>query len=386
MKKGAGILQAALEAIAADLKMLFHTGIEVDGIRFFGALVSAKGDQKWHVSVACLTRSYANIGEINMKPICAECMAGHRDFPFEDTSSSPRWVSTLFTSEPWDFPGPLEEVPFDANMPARKYKRDLLHVFKIGLGRDMCGSFIMLLARHFKHFDCGDHRESISMSNRLKRAHSRFTLWCAASGSCPHLRGFTKDFMHLSTVAGYAYTNSKGSDTMLLLRWLRLELGLLHDRLKAKDEQEAIALAQCGMQMCDSAAGMFRLLYGHGLWLPAQCMRQLRDEILVVCRGYSFLASRCLQMGFAGFSLKTTIHSLHHFAVEVDLALQRGATCFPSFLLNDCSADEDFVGRTARVGRSTHSKTTAFRVLQRHLLKTKLLLKGRAPASKNRKR
>ena len=382
-KKGPEVLQAVLQALAADLKMLCQTGIEVNGTRYFVALVSCKGDQKWHASVACLTRCYTHIGDIKMKPICSECMAGDPRFPMEDTTSSPAWVSTLFTSEPWDVPGVLEEIPFDETMPARKYKRDLLHVFKIGLGRDICGSLIMLLARHFRHFDCGDPGESIALGNRLKRAHSRFMLWCVASGSSPHLRGFTMDFMHLSRVSGYAYTNSKGSDTMLLLRWLRLELGLLHARLHQQGEREAIALAEVGMQICDSAAGMFRMLYSHGMWLPTNCMRCLRDEILVVCRSYSFLATRCLQMGFAGFSLKTTIHALHHFAVDLDLALQRGAMCHLSFLVNDCCQDEDFVGRTARVARATHSKTTAYRVLQRHLVKAKLLLKDRP--SKNTK-
>ena len=230
----------------------------------------------------------------------------------------------------------------------------------------------MMLARWFRHFDSGEPGESISLENRLKRAHSRFTLWCEASNSTAHLRGFTKDFMHLARVDGFAYTNSKGSDTILLLKWLRLELTLAQRRLHDNGVQR---LAQAACQMCDASVEMFRVVYKHGLWLPRTCMRYLRDQIITVTRGYNFVAVQCLNHGFPGFGMKTTLHALQHFAVDIDLCLQAKVAFMVSPLLNDCSQCEDFIGRTARVARATHSKLTALRCLQRHMVKTKLLLK-----------
>ena len=184
VKKGPQILDAILDATAKDIAMLFQTGIEKTAGRFFVALVACKGDAKWHASTARLVRCYSRIGEVNQNPICPDCLGGDPSFPFEDTSSDPKWVQTLFESIPWNGEGKLEQIPYDPAMPSHKYKRDLLHVFKIGLARDICGSCIMLLTRRLKRFDSpGD---SIELGQRLKRAHGRFALWAAASQKSPH--------------------------------------------------------------------------------------------------------------------------------------------------------------------------------------------------------
>ena len=214
----------------------------------------------------------------------------------------------------------------------------------------------------------------MELGARLKRAHSRFSLWAAANHETPHLRQFTKDSLHLPRVDSFSYTNCKGSDSMLLLAWLRLELRLL-ERQGHEDHQRDMVLVQALAQVCDSSLKIFRLLYSHGLWLPRKCMTKLRDHILRVTRGYNYVAHGCLLRNFPGFSLKTTIHSMHHFATDLDVVLQNGAQCYPNPLIHECGQCEDFIGRTARVARATHSKTTALRCLQRHLVKSKLLLK-----------
>ena len=111
-------------------------------------------------------------------------------FPFEDTSDDAAWVETLYESVPWnpENAGPLEAISCDDRAPATKYRRDLLHIYKIGLGRDVAGSTILLLARYFRHFDSPE--DSIVAQARLKRAHARFSMFCLADGRCPHLRGF----------------------------------------------------------------------------------------------------------------------------------------------------------------------------------------------------
>ena len=370
VKKGPEVLNAALAACARDLKELFDTGIDVRGIRFHGALLALKGDQKWHAATGRFVRSYNHLADVKNKPICHECLGGDPLFPFEDTSSGARWVETLFESEPWFQAGPLELIPFDEGMPARKYKRDLLHTFKIGLGRDIAGSTICLLARFFGWFD--HEGDSLALENRLKRAHSRLVLWASAEGRQLHLRGFTKEFMHLPRVDNFPWTNSKGSDTMVLLQWLYFELSLAAAALEGHRRLDLLRVAK---QVCKAGGDVFRLLYSHGLLVPRSCMVVLRDELLRVTRGYSYLATECLMEKFPAYSLKTTIHGMQHFAVEVDISIQTSCEAMVNPLMMDCSQCEDFIGRIARVCRSTHSSGTALRSLQRHLVKTKLLLK-----------
>ena len=369
---GPWVLDGVHKALAHDLHELFYTGFSVGSQRWYVSIVALKGDAKWHVRTGGFDlRSYMRLGQIYEYGMCPDCRAGEEGYPFEQTGYNPAWVQTFGDgSLPWSEPGVFEAVPYDKKFPSWKFKRDPLHVFKIGLGRDIVGGIIMMLCKFFQAFDFpGDSRSVIA---RLERAHSRFSMWCSANSKTPHVRKFTKDFMHYSTSKSYAYTGSKGSDTMILLQWLSLELRLAIRKL---GDHRRVDLLQAALQVCEASCSTFKLLYAHGLWLPRRCMAQLRDYILTVVRGYSYLACGCAAESFPAFKYKSTVHSFHHYAVELDIALQRQALCYPSLLLMDCSQAEDFVGRNARVARATHGKTVALRSLQRHLVKSKALLK-----------
>ena len=299
LKKGPEVLDTLLASCAADLDQVFTEGIMVGSCRFFGALIACKGDSKWFAQIARLQRSYADLGEISSRPICAECLAGDECFPFEDTTDSAAWVSTLYESVPWDphRPGELEVVPFDDREPARKYKRDLLHVVKIGIGRDIVGGTLTMLARFFRHFDApGD---SQAFEQRLKRAHARFALFCLAEGHCPHLRGFTMASMHMSRIDSYAFSNSKGSDTMRLVAWLRLECGLAFQKNQDHQHKDLLRAAE---QVCASTTGLFRICYSHGLFLPRPCMANLRDEVLRASWMTTIIRLRLEFRDFEGFN------------------------------------------------------------------------------------
>ena len=207
-------------------------------------------------------------------------------------------------------------------------------------------------------------------------------MWCLANSKTPHLRNFTLDFLHYKDAKSFPFTNTKGSDTMLLLEWLQVELALALRRLQGHQLANLLCV---GRETCRASCSVFRHVYNHGLWLPRKCMASLRDELLRVVRGYSSLACQCHDAAFPAFRYKSTIHSLHHFATDLCVWLQMGARCCPNPLLFDCSQPEDFIGRIARVARATHGKTVAQRSLQRHLVKAKGLMKRtlrKASASK----
>ena len=370
VNKGPEVLHGMLETMSTDISNLFFQGLEMSsGVCYFAALVGLKGDAKWHAHTGNFVRSYLHLGDVKDHEICPWDNAGHADHPFEDCSDIASWVTTLFQSVPWSQPGPFENIPFDTTMPAAKYRRDPLHIFKIGLARDVVGSLIILLARFYCAWDWpGD---PVGLWPCMERAHKRFVLWCKAEKQTPHFKSFTKDFLHMSLVTDYAYTGSKGSDSMLLLRWLQFELGLA---IQNGSHGQRDDLLRVGLRITTAARDCFRLLYSHGLWLGVNCMRALRDTVLTMTRGYSYMAKACVEMKFPAFSLKTTLHSWHHMVVEIDHCLQRCCTVFPNPLLWDCSQDEDFIGRSARVSRSTHVCTSSLRCVQRHLLKVKAII------------
>ena len=370
LDKGPWVLDGVQKEVAEDLRGLLYNGFSFAGKRFHVAVVSLKGDAKWHARVGQFKRSYHRLGDVRNYEICPDCRAGHDNYPFEQSGDDPLWVRTFGASVPWDSPGAMESIPFDSKFPSFKFKRDILHTFKLGLGRDICGSCILMLCKVFCFFDCAG--DSLAVKARLARAHSRFVLYCSATCKTAHVRSFTLDFLHYKSSKAFPFTASKGSDTVLILQWLSVELKLA---LRENRDCPQADMLRGAIQTCEASCKMLELLYNHGLWLPRKCMSVLRDMIIRVVRGYSFLSCSTAEIGFPAFRYKSTFHSMHHFGVELDIALQSPCRCYPNPLLNDCSQPEDFIGRTARTARSTHGRTTAVRTLQRHLVKTKMLMK-----------
>ena len=368
--KGPEVLQEMLSAVALDLKELFYNGISVNNTKYHVGFLGSKGDSKWHVQCGNFTRSFFHLGTVREHEICPYCLGGHKDHPFEDCSDKASWISTIGISNPWSIAGPMEVIPFDDTNSVAKYRRDPLHIFKIGLARDLVGSVILMLATWFCIWDWpGDN---VGLWPRMKRAHSRFRLWARANQVSAHFKSFSKDFLHMGKVTNYPYTGSKGSDSMLLIRWLSFEIRLAIQNNAGQDRRRD--LLDGALQVCDAAINLFRLLYCHGMWLGRDCMVSVRDLVLRITRGYSLLAHACVQERYTAYALKTTLHSMHHMAIDIDLQLQRHCCCYPNILMWDCSQDEDFIGRAARVVRATHARTTTRRSIERHLVKKKTML------------
>ena len=103
-----------LEVVATDLEQLFTTGIQVGGETYFGAIIAAKGDLKWHTKVGRLVRSFEHQGRKRDLQMCHWCGAGSPGNPAEDVASDhPCWERTLFFERPWlstDLP-PMNVIP-----------------------------------------------------------------------------------------------------------------------------------------------------------------------------------------------------------------------------------------------------------------------------------
>lgn len=191
---------------------------------FFGALIGFKGDLKFQAhAIATMTRSYANLGTVSQLRMCSLCRAGGPDVHMEDVKLEPDWQRPMFFDRPWqpDHVPLFAHIPFDSEIPEYLYKLDYFHSFKVGIGRDIVGSTIMWS----KCFDL--ENDTTSIDDRLARAHAQFKLWALTEHYSPALRSFAKRFMNAPTSADSAWSNSKGSDTIILLKWLHFLLAMV---------------------------------------------------------------------------------------------------------------------------------------------------------------
>ena len=106
------------------------------------------------------------------------------------------------------------------------------------------------------------------------------------------------------TAASAPWTNSKGSDTMMLLEFLEwlitLHLRDPADYLKPHEPMLDLlkTVVKNSLEMCKAA-------YKHPLWVRRECAQLQYCNAMVVVRGYKRLAQYFLELGVAGFRLKT---------------------------------------------------------------------------------
>lgn len=368
------IVEKHLKTAAEDLASLFRDGIVIDNKRFFGALVGSKGDMKFQShTIAWMTRSYSNLGTRNLAPICSLCKAGSAGVAMEDVSLEPTWKNTMYQERPWnvEWEPCLSQVPFDPVKPEFLYKLDFFHCFKVGLGRDLAGSSLIWMCR-LQVYDFPNSTQNVE--DRLKRCHSHFKLWAMTEKYSPSLRSFTKAFLNHKTSVDAAWTNSKGSDTMILLKYVRFQLSLV-----IRDESPNLAprlqiltllrdVIDHGIQMCE-------MLYSHNLLLPRQCASRLYLHIMILIRGFKRVAAHCLQHQEPGFRLKPKLHALAHIGLELREVLQTPAVRVINPLIWSCEMNEDHIGHVARVSRKLATRTLALRMAQRYLLKSRAVFR-----------
>ena len=371
-KQYPGLLQRAFELVAEDMQNLATNGIRLkDGRHFFAGFLGIKGDLKFHHQVGHLCRSYHNLSSKRNNPMCHLCLAGAEGIPFESLAAAPAWQETLFLQAPWneDATPALASIDFDRMALGAIYRLDPFHLFKVGLGRDLVGSTIVVLARLSK-FDF-DPEQSRSIESRLNRAHNCFRLYCAASHRTPALRSFSKYLMNCQDMFAYPWANVKGSDTVILLHWL---LFFLRAQMR-RDPEDPESLFKAIRQTLESAITWLDLVYGHGLWLHRKCGQRTVHHLLRMLRGYKFCSSEVFKLSIPGYGLKPKLHALHHLAHDMQTQLNNGCPRILSPLAFNCESNEDMVGRVCRLSRRVSARTVNHRVFDRLFYKTKALLR-----------
>jgi len=367
-KKLPGLLKAMLEAISQDLAAVCSAGLIHDGNVYKFAVLGMKGDMEYHSKTGLLNRSYMNVGHVNMIKVCHECHGGDSAYPFEDFRSTAAWKNTLYIDAPWDAPPPFRHLSFEPWMSgnaARFFKRDPLHIFRLGVARNLCGSAVVLLCLK-GFFDDAD--DSVAIDNRLSRAWSHFSLWCDTHSVSPaSMRGFTKEKLHYKTSNSFPWVGCKGADTILLLRWLRwfssFQLGL----------NPGSTVLGGVVKACQNGLD-FQIIHRHGIFLRPHCRLQVLQSCRKFCHAYAELASVCYSEGLTLFSMVPKAHAFAHVDHSLEMSRRAGdpISCNPAVF--DCSMSEDFVGQVARQSRRVSYRNTVDNTLLAYRVKAKLVI------------
>lgn len=254
-----------------------------------------------------------------------------------------------------------------------------IRFLRSGVARNFLASAILLLC-NLGAFDLQD--ESKSVENRLIRAWRQFQLFMeAASLHVGGLRSFSKKKMHFASGGAFPWLGCKGSDTIVLLKWLRVLLVQLRSRGRAPSTGHDFSTCRACTFIEMAVTGGLNFsqgIHGHSLWLGQSCTRFLRKALFDFLRGYAWLAQYCLIRNIPLFGLTPKYHALCHYKHDFEASLQKNQQTIINPAAWDCSMSEDFIGRVSRQSRRIGFKKATFEkhLLQHYLLKFSFVLRG----------
>ena len=283
------------------------------------------------------------------------CTKGSQDvqWSFTNLNEDSPWMSVLYQQDPWSVRPSLADVD---GFTLRMLSIDLLHAFHLGVGRDLCGSAIRVLASQRRGLWPGS-----SIDARLEVATGRLRDFARQNKLSLTLKKLTKSNLTWESLK-YPEIKCKGYDTYIVLKWL----------------VEEVTMQDCGDDFLASA------LWAADSWLrvlsKAEMFLTEAEELHkfhvgnLFLKSYLNLAVRALEGGKMLYRLKPKFHLLYHLVNEKR----------PSRLnctLNSTWMDEDAMKKWMRISRMVHKRTAAENTLRRFILgfHTKLRL-ANAPA------
>ena len=211
----------------------------------------------------------------------------------------------------------------------------------------------------------------------IRRAYGHFKLWAATFKKTPALRSFSKSLMSWPDLATSPWFNTKGSDCMLLVRWLDTYVGQILIQPQKPEHVQVLKIMRAMLQAADSA---FSLMTTHRLLLPRRCAVHLYEKMTGILNGYNWLANYCLNNGVTAYAMVYKVHAWKHEAYELFQALKdpRASHFFNPFI-HSCEINEDCVGRVSRLSRRVDSRVMERRCLELFYVKCLFLHKRAFP-------
>lgn len=267
---------------------------------------------------------------------------------------------------PWVEEPPYAPIPFEpwaSGEAGAFFRYDPFHVFRLGIARNFIGSCLIFLCNEGYYDTPGD---SVAVVERLGRAWSSFSLWCEANSQSPQsMRSFSKEKLHYATTTSFPFVGCKGSDTILLLKYLQWFAGL---QLNVGPRTELLRLIKLG---CDRGLGL-QAIHRHALWLPRGCRSQIYEMAKGFCHTYSRSAALAFNRNFTLFGMVPKAHALGHIYHDLERTRQNACSINPA--LWDTSSSEDFVGRVARQSRRIGYRNIVSNTLLAYKVKCKFVI------------
>ena len=158
----------------------------------------------------------------------------------------------------------------------------------------------------------------------------------------------------------------KGSDSMLLLRWLRLVAAV--NCSAAYLNNDAKLCVKAIEETASSALSFWKVLVNSPMWLERRWARIASKHNRLFLSGYSYLADSMERLSMYGFSYVPKFHYFDHIGHDLDVQLDRGNKFVLNPLVFDCSASEDYIGVVARASRRVSPRLTPLRTIQRCMI------------------
>ena len=360
-----------LQKIADECVELFNSGIVIFGQKYYMVCLGLKADQPAQAKAGNFTRSFANLGQ--NKGCCFECLAGLNAYPFEEVSAQPAWLATLHAQVPWNQASPLVQIPHKPFQSETFFLKDPFHIFKQTMGGHFVASCLILMVDLQFYFEATNN----SVENILDRLYADFNFWVKHEWRGlvrPNIKRFTRQILHFPNNYSFPFGRFKGSDTMLLVRWLKhlMNNGCVFENDITRPGVPLFGRGQPHSELmhlvsdaCSGVLVFFHLLHSSGLWLDPNTSSRMAQGCFTFCSDYAKLAASTFRLQLCRFHLEPSLHHFLHFYFELRFA--SGPILNPA--AHSCEADEDFIGKVARLSRCVHPSSVTLRVIQRMLIK-----------------
>lgn len=219
------------------------------------------------------------------------------------------------------------------------------------------------------------YQEGNNIPDKLSSAYGEFKRFCTIKGATPMVKHFTRDNLGWSSLNSYPQCSFKGSDTRLILGFV-LQI-MLNPRVPLDDIASEALLAASAMD--DFLRLIFGLKDSTGCKQPL-LSREDGARALVLLKTwiekFYACARLCLDRNLRFFGMTPKYHFLLHVALDLEQQLSKCEQNGSQFILNPglfaTQMAEDATGRSSRMSRTVHVRTTALRVAQKWLIAVKL--------------
>ncbi|CAE7264564.1 unnamed protein product [Symbiodinium sp. KB8] len=344
--------QALLTASCEDARIMATQGVlDESGTRYWMVCLGTCGDWPFLHKSGNLMRTYANVVkrvDQVAAGLCHLCDCGPDTLPFERFATRrPDWLPTMNATCPFQQPPAAARIPHPIGRLAETFHFDLFHCWHLGVGRNFCGTALVLLS---------DLQQG-NIEERFDAVTSLYKEWCRQSSHSPIISRFHKDSIQWSSTSDYpTATWFKGGITTNVVLFFESCDGM-------SDEP----LFRIAIQAAQAINEFFRLLYSSDVWLAPEVSTRASQLLFRFLRRYQSGAEASFRESRTLFVLQPKLHPLQHIAVKLwQLGNANKAAINP--LVYATQVSEDFVGRQSRLSRRVAPQQVIRRVLERYLV------------------